>query len=107
ERIFVRISSDSMSDFSRGWLRRAPPVVRKIQVAPVMRAILEVSPGEFAVQRIGDEEKVIEKPYTEWAWYVTPLESGEKEVDVLVYAELMLPDGKLREPLEAFTGSAK
>ena len=92
ERIFIRISPEAASDLSKGF-KKDPRKISAIKVGPVMRAILVVQPDEFVVQRVGDEQKVLDKPYTDGSWYVTPLESGEKE-NVLVYAELMLPDGK-------------
>jgi hypothetical protein len=104
ERVFVRLSREAASDISKGF-REGPPIIRTLQVGSVMRAALDYSQADFEVHRIGEENKVVAPPYTEWAWMVTPLRGGDKELRVLVYAELMVPNGS-PEPYEAFAGSA-
>ena len=104
ETVFVRISQEAAADLSKGF-KEGPPAIQAIRVGPLMRAVLDYSPEEFRVRRIGDEKKVLTPPFTEWSWEVTPLKGGEKLLRVLAYAELMLPNGN-REPYEAYTGSA-
>jgi hypothetical protein len=104
EKVFVRLSREAASDISKGF-QEAPPMIKAIQVGSVMRAALDYSPEDFKVRRVGEETKTIESPYTEWAWKVTPLLGGDKQLNVLVYAELVLPNGN-HELYEAFIGSA-
>jgi hypothetical protein len=104
ERIFVRVSSQATADLGRGF-KDGPPAIKVIRVGPVMRASLGFDAEDFAVRRLGDETKVVDKPYTEWAWEVTPLKAGDKTLEVSVYAKLTLPNGQA-EQFEAFEGSA-
>jgi hypothetical protein len=105
ERVFVRLSREATSDLSKGF-REGPPLIKAIQVGSLMHALLDYSEEDFKVHRIGVETKVVASPYTEWAWEVTPLRGGDKELRVLIYAELVLPNGK-PEPYEAYAGEAE
>jgi hypothetical protein len=104
ERVFVRLSAEATADLGKGW-KNGPPSVQAIQVGPVMRVSLDAAPEDFAVRRLGDEAKVVAPPYTEWAWEVIPLHGGDQTLQVLAYADLMLPNGK-SEAYEAFAGRA-
>jgi Cu/Ag efflux protein CusF len=105
ERVFVRVSPDLVSDISHGFAQH--PEVSAIKVTPVMRSLLVARPEEFSVQAIGEDRKVLRAPFTEWAWYVTPLAAGSKNLQVLVYATLTLPPGDRQEPLEVFSKGAE
>jgi hypothetical protein len=108
ERVFVRAARETMEMAApalRKGFKSGGALIKPIQAGPLMRAVLDYSQEDFSVRRVGEEKKVVEAPYTEWSWEVTPLVGGEKELRVLVYAELMLPNGS-REPFEASTGSA-
>lgn len=106
EKVFVRISPQSKADLSKGF-KSGPPTIQAIQVGPTMRASLSYSAEDFTVMQVGDASKIVDvdRPYTDWEWEVTPLAGGNKTLRVVVYADLMLPNGK-PEPYEAFVGSA-
>ncbi len=103
ERVFIRISPDEVTDLAKGF-KEGPPIIQPIRVGPTMRARLVYSQDEFAVRTEGEDTLILDKT-REWSWQVTPLEAGNKTLNVRVYADLMLPNGK-SEPYEAFVGSA-
>ena len=44
------------------------------------------------MQALSDEQQAVVQPYTEWQWRVTPLVSGSYSLDLVVSAQLRLPD---------------
>jgi hypothetical protein len=107
ERVSLRLSSQASADLTTGF-KHGPPTFQAIEVGPVMRAVLEPPSDEFAAHLLGDVARVVDpqRPYTEWTWEVTPLSSGDHTLVVLIFADLMLPNGK-SEAYPVYEGSAK
>lgn len=98
EIVEVRISAEDIGPVISGNLEgRGAPTVESIKVSPVMKVTMTGDEGAFELRRLnGDEEQIITgipgRPYAEWKWEVTPLESGTHFLNIQVAAVVHIPE---------------
>jgi hypothetical protein len=93
ERVEVRISTDMAAPLTTGLKGSGTPTVESIHVSCFMRVRLV---GEsFEIVAFSSEEQIVPaQGYTEWAWDVTPTESGERTLCLIVTALVKAPDAE-------------
>lgn len=93
ERVEVRISMDMAAPITAGLKGSGTPTVESIRVSSFMRARLV---GEsFAIVAFSSEEQIVPaQGFTEWAWDVTPTESGTRNLCLIVTALVKASDAE-------------
>ena len=67
------------------------PQEEPLKVSEVMTVTLTGDGNAFLIQKIGDEEQVVAgKPYAQWEWHVTPLQSGDQKLTLTAAAKIFL-----------------
>lgn len=100
EIIQARISfKDIGPTFFEGLEGPGPPQEEPLKVSEIMTVTLTGDRNAFLIQRIGDEEQVVAgKPYAQWEWHVTPLQSGDQRLTLTATAKIFLP-GRGEKPV--------
>jgi hypothetical protein len=93
ERVEVRISMDTAAPLTTGLKGSGEPVVESIPVGYFMRVRL-VGEAFDIVALSSDEQIVPAQGFTEWAWDVTPTESGTRNLCLVVTALVKAPDAE-------------
>ncbi len=93
ERVEVRISMDMAAPITAGLKGSGTPTVESIHVSSFMKARLV---GEsFDIVAFSSEEQIVPaQGFTEWAWDVTPTESGTRNLCLIVTALVKAPDAE-------------
>lgn len=87
--VVVRISDDLQRDLKTGLGER--PETSKIKVSPFMKARLEGA--DFTIKLLSEEKQVlVAGRVTEWRWSVTPIEPGEQQLFLTIYARVKIPN---------------
>jgi hypothetical protein len=91
ERVEVRISMDTSAPITTGLKGSGTPTVESIHVSCFMKVRLV---GEaFSIVAFSSEEQIVPaQGFTEWAWDVTPKQSGERTLSLIVTALVKSPD---------------
>ena len=77
ERVEARISGDEEADMISSLKGLGTPQMEEVDIYPMMA--VRLSGDDFEILSLNTEEQIIvEKGYTEWAWDVTPRKSGKK-----------------------------
>jgi hypothetical protein len=98
ERVEVRISMDMAASMTTGLKGRGTPVVEPIHASCFMKVRLV---GEaFDIVAFSSEEQIVPaQGYTEWAWDVTPTESGTRTLSLIVTALVKAPGAEGKKDL--------
>src|SRR5262249_12166954 len=89
ERIEFRLSNGPVGDLANGLQGPGSPVIGSIPIAKSMRVRLTADPDDFAIAALKDEIQVVpDNMVGEWAWDVTPLRGGERDLHLVVAAML-------------------
>jgi len=93
ERVEVRISMDSAAPLTTGLKGSGEPVVESIPVAYFMK--VRLVGDTFDIVALSSEEQIVPaQGFTEWAWDVTPTESGTRNLSLVVTALVKAPDAE-------------
>lgn len=92
ETIQARISFEDIGADLREGLQRPGQIQEdELKVSEIMKVTLTGDANAFSIQRIGDEEQVVAgKPYAQWEWRVTPLQSGDQQLTLTATAIIFL-----------------
>jgi hypothetical protein len=93
ERVEVRISMDTAAPLTTGLKGSGTPTVESIPVSCFMKVRLV---GEaFSIVAFSSEEQIVPaQGFTEWAWDVTPKQSGERTLSLIVTALVKAVDAE-------------
>lgn len=96
ERIETRISRDINTDLVTSLKGRGLPHVEELTVSELMK--VRLSGVDFEINTLNEEEQIIANTgFTEWAWDVTPQNSGNKVLHLHVTLRIRLPFGEERK----------
>lgn len=100
ETMQARISFEDIgADLRKGLQRPDQIQEEKLKVSEIMKVTLTGDGNAFLIQRIGDEEQVVAgKPYAQWEWRVTPLQSGNQTLTLTATATIFL-EGRGEKPI--------
>ncbi len=99
EKIEARISFEDIGPaLTQGLQGRGEPQVETLKVSPIMKVTLTGDPAAFHIAGTGEEQVVAGKPFGEWEWYVTPLQSGDQSLTLTATATIFLP-GRGEKPI--------
>ena len=99
ERIEVRISREETHMLSRGMEGRAAPVRHDIMVTQTMSVALRAPDGGFTIEPLTPETQwIFDRPddaetYGRWRWMITPHQSGERRLQLIVAARSIGQNG--------------
>ncbi len=99
ERIEVRISREETHMLSRGLEGRATPVRHNITVTQTMSVALRAPDGGFTIEPLTPETQwIFDRPddaetYGRWRWMITPHQSGERRLQLIVAARSIGQNG--------------
>jgi hypothetical protein len=101
ERIEVRISREDSVTLGRGMEGRAEPVRHDIMVTQAMSVMLRSPDGGFNIEPLSPETQwIFERPeaadgetYGRWRWVVTPSETGQRRLQVIIAARSIDKNG--------------
>lgn len=90
ERVEVRISLDPAADLGSGLQGSGEPVEEQIPVSAFMT--VRLTGAAFEITPLSSAEQIIaQDTYTQWAWDVVPIKSGEQRLTLIVTARVKLP----------------
>lgn len=94
EIIQARISfTDIGAALPEGLQGPGKPQEAPLKVSEIMKVTLTGDRNAFLIQAIGDEKQVVAgKPYAQWEWHVTPLQSGDQKLTLTATAIISLPE---------------
>lgn len=91
ERVEVRITRESNTDFISTMKGRGHPQIEKLQVYEFMR--VDLSGDDFTIIPLNEPDQIIASTdFTEWTWTVTPNKRGKKVLHLHVSLRIRLPD---------------
>ncbi len=101
ERIEVRISREDSVTLGRGMEGRAEPVRHDIMITQAMSVMLRSPDGGFNIEPLSPETQwIFERPeaadgetYGRWRWVVTPSETGQRRLQVIIAARSIDKNG--------------
>jgi neural Wiskott-Aldrich syndrome protein len=101
ERIEVRISREDSVALGRGMEGRAEPVRHDIMITQAMSVMLRSPDGGFNIEPLSPETQwIFERPeaadgetYGRWRWVVTPNETGQRRLQVIIAARSIDKNG--------------
>ena len=101
ERIEVRISREETQAISRGMEGRADPVRHDVRVTQTMSVALRAPDGGFTIEPLSPETQwIFDRPesadsetYGRWRWVVTPHETGQRRLQLIVAARSIGQNG--------------
>ena len=90
ERIEVRITQDLYAELKKGLKGRGHAEINIAKVGGFMKANLT---GEhFIINKLNEEEQLVTgDEYTQWAWDVLPLKSGNRTIHLQISVKIILP----------------
>jgi prepilin-type N-terminal cleavage/methylation domain-containing protein len=92
ERIEVRITRTFTNELETKLKGRGKPIIENIKVNTFMKCVLLNDKKNFEIIPISHEEQLVSGlGFTEWAWKVTPLESGTPSLLLRVTVTLFIP----------------
>ncbi len=88
ERIEARVSFEDIgAALSQDLKGRAAPQIEPVKVSSIMKVILTGDQDAFAIEQFGTDEQIIKgRPFAQWSWDVTPLQSGKRSLHLQVTA---------------------
>lgn len=91
ERVEARIAENETPALAEGLKGRGAPQIEPIQVSSFMKARLV---GDaFEITALNEAEQLVAgDTFTEWAWDVTPIESGDQTLNLVVTVRILLPE---------------
>jgi hypothetical protein len=90
ERIEVRIAKAVTNNFDYKLQGRGKPVIENIKFGTITEVKLEGN--SFDIKGISTGSQIVgAKEYTEWSWNVTPKESGEQTLSLIVSVKIKIP----------------
>lgn len=92
EVVQARISFDDIGAALREGLKGRGQIQEEaLKVSEIMKVTLTGDGNAFLIQTIGEEEQVVSgKPYAQWEWRVTPLQSGDQVLTLSATAKIYL-----------------
>lgn len=101
ERIEVRISREDSMALGRGMEGRAETVRHDIMITQAMSVMLRSPDGGFAIEPLSPETQwIFERPetaegetYGRWRWVVTPSETGQRRLQLIIAARSIDKNG--------------
>lgn len=105
ERIEVRISREETQALMKGMEGRAEPIRHDIAVTQAMSVMLRAPNGGFMIETISPETQwVYDRPdggegdhYGRWRWIVTPTQSGQRPLQLIISARTVDRHGNMGE----------
>lgn len=96
DRIEARITRDIHKDLLVSLKGRGVPQSEQLKISELMK--VRLSGNDFNIISLNEEEQIIEKTgFTEWAWDITPKDSGKKVLHLHVTLRIRLPFGEERK----------
>ncbi len=88
ERIEARVSFEDIGvALSQDLKGRAAPQIEPVKVSSIMKVILTGDQDAFAIEQFGADEQIVKgRPFAQWSWDVTPLQSGKRSLHLQVTA---------------------
>jgi hypothetical protein len=88
ERIEARVSFEDIgAALSQDLKGRAAPQIEPVKVSSIMKVILTGDQDAFAIEQFGTDEQIVKgRPFAQWSWDVTPLQSGKRSLHLQVTA---------------------
>jgi len=88
ERIEARVSFEDIgAALSENLKGRAAPQIEPVKVSSIMKVILTGDQDAFAIEQFGTDEQIVKgRPFAQWSWDVTPLQSGKRSLHLQVTA---------------------
>jgi len=101
EEVVVRIAKkETMDNLKRGFAEEAKVRIEEIEVADCMSVDLTGEKGVFDIEPITPKEQVIaDTGYTEWQWWVTPLEEGVHNLSLTICPVIKCEKLGIDEPM--------
>lgn len=101
ERIEARIPFEDIGPtLIEGLKGKGVPQVENIKVGSIMKVVLTGDQDAFVIQKFSsDEQTVAGKPFAQWEWDVTPLQSGNHSLHLQVTATIYVP-GRGEKPYD-------
>jgi hypothetical protein len=101
DRVEVRISREDSVALSRGMEGRAETIRHDVLVTQAMSVMLRAPDGGFAIEPLSPETQwIFDRPetgdaetYGRWRWVVTPSETGERRLQLIVAARSIDKNG--------------
>lgn len=91
EIIQARISREDIGPaLAEGLQGPGKPHEESLKASETMKVSLTGDRNAFLIQVIGDEEKAVGRPYAQWEWHVTPLQSGDQKLTLTATAIIFL-----------------
>ncbi|MBE9008311.1 hypothetical protein IQ259_25440 [Fortiea sp. LEGE XX443] len=96
----VRVSDDLKRDLKQGLIGKIDTA--QIKVSSFMKARLEGT--SFTIKPLDEENRALpEGTVAKWRWNVTPNESGEQKLFLVLYARIKIPDQQTDELVDLKT----
>ncbi len=90
ERIELRLTQNLAEDISQGLKGSGQPEIQPLKIGTFMRARL--TGDDFEIHGLNEEEQVVSgDSFTQWAWDVTPLNSGKRPLHLDVSIRIKVP----------------
>jgi hypothetical protein len=91
ERVEVRVTQSMTESLTEGLRGSGPPRVEPIRVSSFMK--VRLTGGGFEIVPLSSEEQIVlvGEPYTQWAWDVIPIASGNQTLVLVVTARVKVP----------------
>jgi hypothetical protein len=91
ERVEARISLDPSENLAGGLQGSGPAVEENIPVTSFMK--VRLNGQAFDITALNSDEQIVTRDsYTQWAWDVSPLKSGDQNLVLTVSARVKIPD---------------
>lgn len=91
-RVVVRISQDKSFDLSKNLKGNSVPLIEGLKIGGLMQVYL--FSYDFSIKTLNLESQVIMPTgFTEWAWDVTPIKSGNLDLILRITVQLQFPYG--------------
>jgi hypothetical protein len=102
ERVEVRITKTITEDLAKGLKGRGLPQIEEIRVNTLMG--VRLNGDNFDIKALSHEEQIVAgEGFTQWAWDVTPLESGIQSLLLTVTVRIKIPNyGEERKDYPVF-----
>jgi len=91
ERVEVRIAQNLEEDLTYALKGRGVPHIESVPVGSFMS--VRLSGDDFEILPLNAEQQIItENTFTQWAWDVRPLKSGQRSLHLSVTVRVIIPD---------------
>jgi hypothetical protein len=96
KRVEVNVARETTEELGRSLKTAGKLVKLDIRVSPKMKANLD-GKKDFEIHRLCSDEQALLDSYTQWAWEITPLRSGLKDLNLFMEVVLEIKGFKDRK----------